>query len=139
MARKRRTARRASRSYAKRSYSPTFRKKARRSKGKSGGMMSTIIGGVGYGAVRAYLSQAIAPLTSKLPIGGQYADEIGLGLANYLLAKGKVPLLNKIPMTRNIGKAGLVVESAFIGQQLISGGLFNITKQNGNTLNITAF
>lgn len=86
------------------------------------GTMGVVIGGVAYGAGRQYVSNLIAPLTSKIPLG-QYADNVGMGLLSWALATGKIPLLNKIPMSRDIGKAGLAIEAAFAGQELMGGGL----------------
>ena len=101
-------------------------------RGLGGGITGTIIGGVVYGAGRTYVSNLVAPLTSKLPLG-QYADNVAMGLVSWLLATGKIPLVNKIPMSREIGKAGLCIEAAFAGQELmgkaggaigVSGGVF---------------
>jgi len=86
---------------------------------KSGlGLTGVIVGGAAYGAARQYAAAALQPLTSKLPMGN-YADNVVMGVLSWALAKGKIPLVNKIPMTREIGKAGLYIESAFLGQELL--------------------
>jgi hypothetical protein len=59
-------------------------------------------------------------------VAGQYADEIVMGGLGYLLMKGKIPLLNKWSITRDIGKAALIIESARIGASL-GGGLLSTT------------
>lgn len=93
-------------------------KRRRKSKGLGGGITGIVIGGVAYGAGRQYISNLIAPLTSKLPLG-QYADNVAMGLVSWALATGKIPLIKKIPMSRDIGKAGLAIEAAFAGQDLL--------------------
>lgn len=98
-----------------------FRIKKHHSKHSKGmGLVGTIVGGVAYGAGRQYASNALAPITAKIP-AGQYADNVVMGVLSYLVASGKIPLINKIPMSREIGKAGLVIESAMIGQSIIGG------------------
>lgn len=110
-----------------------FKRFARRSGSGSGNVMGTILGGVAYGAGRQYAANLVKPITDKVPMGN-YADNIVMGAISYFLAKGKIPFLNKIPMARDIGKAGLVIESAMIGQEIISGTGLGSTKtaeQNG--------
>ena len=117
---------------AKRTY-PTFSRKkkvGRRSK-KSGNLeQKLIIGGMAYGAVREKISRLAAPVASKIP-AGQYADEATLGIFSYLLAKGKIPILNGIKQTRDIGKAGLTIESYRLGEDAIAPRIFN--KMGGGT------
>lgn len=84
-------------------------------------MTGLLIGAAAYGAGREWVSQKISPVTSKLPIAGEYADEIGMGLLSYFVAKGKVPLINKIPYSREIGRAGLTIEAARVGAGLAQG------------------
>ena len=69
-----------------------------------------------YGAVRGYASNALAPLTSKIPLGG-ISDEVGMGILNYFLAK------NTSGMIKKIATKGLIIENAMLGAGLISGGL----------------
>lgn len=90
----------------------------RRSKGL--GDLGMIAGGMAYGAVREKFSALVAPITSKVPLG-YTADNIVLGGISYLVAKGKIPILNKVKFLRDIGKAGLIIESAFVGQDLMRG------------------
>jgi len=64
-----------------------------------------------YGAVRAKISSLISPLTSKIPMG-EYADEIGMGLLTYFVAK------NTSGMVKDVAMKGLIIENAMIGSQL---------------------
>lgn len=84
------------------------------------GDLGIIIGGMTYGALREKLNEIVTPITSKIPLG-YTADNIVLGGISYLLMKGKIPLINKIPLTRQIGRAGLTIESALLGQDLMKG------------------
>lgn len=88
--------------------------------------MTMALGAGLYGAGREKVSNAIAPVTSRIPLG-EYADEAGMLAASYLLMKGKVPFLNKIKMSRDVGKAGFMIESARIGAGLAAGGLGSMT------------
>ena len=105
---------------------PSYRVKAKRRHSK--GMNSELkiaLGGFGYGAIRKPLSD----LTSMIPFVGGFGDEVGLGIASYLMARGKIPLLDKIKITRDIGRAGLAIESARFGEQLLGGqlsGMFGV-------------
>lgn len=95
-------------------------KKRRSSKGTSSGStaMQLIAAGL-YGAGRGWLANFIAPVTARIPFGG-IADEVGMLGANWAIGKfigGKVPLL------RQATKAGMLIESAAIGQAIVSGGL----------------
>jgi hypothetical protein len=76
-----------------------------------------MLSGAIYGAGRGALSSAIAPVTSRLPLG-QYADEAGMLGLSYFAAKGKFGAQFK-----QIGMAGLHIESAVIGNALVRGGL----------------
>ena len=94
-----------------------FKRRSSRSKGLNLGTI--ILGGAIYGAGRQYLSKAISPLTSKIPMGN-VADNIGLGVVSYFAAtKGK-------GIIKDIGKAGLTIEAAMGGQDLMAGRI------NGN-------
>lgn len=104
-----------------------FRKRSRRSSGffgrrsrghsKSGIRTTTLIlGGVGYGFLRQKLSNAVAPLTASIPMGGM-ADEVILGAAGYLAAK------KGSGMIKTAGLAMLGAESYRVGEQLASGSL----------------
>jgi len=86
--------------------------KVRRSKPYSL-LATTVLPGFAYGAARATVSRWLAPLTAKIP-GGRYADNIVMGAVAWLVSKyGRLPLLKKA------GRAGLVVESAFLGADVV--------------------
>lgn len=102
------------------------RKKSRsgRFRGRKGGkdsslMMTMIAAGV-YGAMRPKVEAFVSPYTAKMPIAGQYTDEVVLGTAGYLLAKGKMPFL-KGSVARSAGKAILILESARVGSGISQG------------------
>lgn len=67
---------------------------------------------IAYGAARQYVANLISPLTNSLPLGA-YADEVGMGLVDWLLAK------NVKGFVGDIARKGLVHENARIGEQLI--------------------
>jgi len=100
----------------------SFKKTVKRAhkKAKLGLMYDIISGGV-YGASRAKVNTMLLPLTSKLPFQmGDYADNAVMGVLSWALAKGKIPMINKFPIARKIGKAGLIVESAMAGSDLMN-------------------
>lgn len=105
-----------------RSRARTYFKKARR-KARRGTRMDKLIqfDSMIYGASRAKVSNAIAPLTSKIPILGNLSDEAGMVFLNYMVAK------NTGGMLRNIALKGLVIENARAGEAI--GGGF--TMQGG--------
>lgn len=93
----------------------------RRKKSSGNPLVKTAMGAVAYGFGRQYVSNQVAQLTNKigLPgIAGEMSDEIGMLALSWALAKGKIPLLNKVSFMRDAGKAGVAIESAIIGRQL---------------------
>lgn len=74
-----------------------------------------IMGGLVYGAARSKVAQLLSPITSKVPLGN-YADEAVMGALSYFVAKGKVKFIPK-----NVGLAGLMIESAVVGQDVVNG------------------
>lgn len=96
-------------------------------------------GGMVYGATRQMVSDKLAPITAKIP-AGDYADEAVMGALGYLLMKGKVPFLNKVPFTRKIGEAAVYIESARIGAGFSSTFVPKVTgSTNGGALKATTF
>jgi len=79
--------------------------------------MALVIGAGIYGAGREYVSDKLSPITSKVPLG-DLADEATMGVLSYFVAQGKIPLVNKIPYSKEIGKAGLTIEAARVGAYL---------------------
>jgi hypothetical protein len=93
----------------------TVYKKATRRKSKKENVQALIMGSLAYGAMRQKASNALSPITSKVPLG-DIADEVVMAGLSYLaMKKGK-------GIIKNIGKAGLTIESARIGEALINGG-----------------
>jgi len=93
------------------------RKAYRRGK-KSGSLTRTLLGGFAYGAVRNPVANAIQPVTNMVP--GGMGDELGMAVVSYFAAK-------QGGLIGDIGRAGLVVEAASAGNQLVGG------KLGGNT------
>ena len=78
-----------------------------------------------YGAARQYVSNLIAPLTSKIPIAGNLSDEIGMGFIDWMLAKNTKGFISEV------AKKGLVIENARVGEGLIGGfGLGSSSNNN---------
>ena len=91
--------------------------KARSYRRKSGGAVKLIqVDAMLYGAGRGLLGSLIAPVTSMIP-GGFITDEIGLGVANYFIAKNTSGLIKRAAMK------GLAIENANFAASLIGGGL----------------
>jgi hypothetical protein len=88
-----------------------------RAKSRTVSPMKKMIGGALYGAARGTISTFIAPVTSKIPFG-QFADELGMLGLSYYAAKGKLG-----SQFKEIGTAGLYIESAVLGNALARGGL----------------
>jgi hypothetical protein len=140
MAKRRMTARQA-RFFGKRRSSSSrrfggFRKVSRRSGRSSfgGGDLAVVGGAAVYGAAREWLSEKLQPITQPVAgVAGGYADEVVLGIAGYLMSKGKIPLLNKVPMSRDIGRAALIIEAARIGSG-VAGGV--LSKQSTTTTGV---
>ena len=114
--------RRFRRRSAARRLSPVRRVSRHRSFGKSGSEMYGLLGAGIYGAVREKVSNMLIPLTSKIP-AGEYADEVGMLLANYILGK-------YIPSVKPVTRAGMLIEAAAIGRQLSSGLIPQLTAGN---------
>jgi hypothetical protein len=116
MARYRRTRRTANRSF----------KKARTHHSKSsmlGGAMPLVYA-AGYGAARGYASNLLMPITNKLGMLGQYADNVVM--LGALWGLGKV-----MPSAKPIAKTGMLIEAAMIGGELV-GNIGNGTSTSTN-------
>jgi len=102
---------------AKRSY---FMAKSYRKKSSSmGGLIPTVLGAALYGAVRQKASDALIPITSKIPLGN-ISDEVLLGALAIL---GKKTLGRKMPMLNPVFQGAIVIESARIGEAIATGQL----------------
>lgn len=107
MAKKKKTARRR----VTRKPKTTRRRTLKRSSGLNDTIKTGITAGF-YGAVRGTLSNYLKPFTAKIP-AGDYADELGLIVVSHFAKKGTFG-----KQFKEIGKAGLVVESAVLGRSL---------------------
>jgi len=96
-----------------------YRARARRRYGAGLGTTAIILGGGVYGALRNYISGAIAPITSKIPLGA-LADNIGMGIVSYLAYKKGSGIV------KNAGMIGLGIEAAMAADDLMKGGLGGI-------------
>lgn len=94
------------------------RRKSRKTYRKSSGFnpKTLILPAAVYGAARERVSDALAPFTSKIPLG-DITDEVVLGTACYYGAK---KLKGNM---RNACIAGLIIESARIGEAAADGSI----------------
>lgn len=120
-----------------------LKKKARRSTGSKNSFKDNgaIVGGMVYGGGREYVSD----LLYNSPVGdfaggifGEFGDEVTMLATSMTLKNGKVPLLNlkvplvnKLPYHKEIGMAGINIESARLGAALAN-KFFN--KSNGASM-----
>lgn len=100
-----------------------YRRKAKRSKKRGSALWSLVGGAALYGIGRGFLNKYVSPIAQKYlgPYLGAYADEAGLIGANYLLWKGKIPFLNKVPMIKSAAKIGMAIEIASTAEGFTSG------------------
>lgn len=123
----------ARRKFAKRR-SGGFKKFAKRAS-KSGSSENLMVLGLAagaYGFARPYVEQWIAPVTSKIPIGGQYVDELALGTLGYFAARGK---FGSNKYMKAAGKAVFMIEAARIGSG--AGSMMGSGSGNGSAGNLT--
>lgn len=105
-----------------------FRKKVSTS-GSTENLLITAGAAAVYGGLRQRIETWIAPVTSKVPLGG-YSDEILLGTLGYFMAKGKIPVVNG-KVGKSIGKAVMIIEAARIGSG-IAGQMFGGVQSTNN-------
>jgi len=119
MARRRKKTVRRIRTAPKRAFK---RVRRRKSSNSTGNLSMIALGGATYGGVRQLVSNKLAEWTQGKTNNfiGEYSDEVTMGLLSYALAKGKIPILNKVKAMREVGKAGLYIESARIGANVIA-------------------
>lgn len=104
---------------------PTARRR-KSSSNRMGGIMSAIqFDSMIYGGLRAKMSNALMPLTSKIPLG-TISDEVGLGILNYFVAK------NTSGMVKNIALKGLVIENARLGDAIATEGMGLLSINTGS-------
>lgn len=97
-----------------------FKKVRRKAKGMLTGQMGQMIAAGGYGAVRARVSNFVAPLAQKLPFAGNIADEVAAMIG---LWGAKKLLGSRVPLVTKVANAGMLIEAAQIGQAIGSGNL----------------
>jgi len=97
---------------------PSFKRYRKSSAGGgTGALMATVVGAGVYGAIRAKLAQAVEPLTRNIPMGN-IADEVALGALAVVL---KRTVARRMPMVTPVLNGAIAIESARIGEALISG------------------
>jgi hypothetical protein len=92
--------------------------------------MKKMLFGVMYGAGRSYASQLITPITSRIPFLGNYADEAGMLALSYFAAKGTFGATFK-----EVGTAGLYIESALVGKDIVTGQFMSNLSLSGSSSN----
>ncbi len=93
-----------------------FARKAKRYSGVGNSSALLQLDAMAYGALRPYVSNAIAPMTNKIPVPYGLSDEVGMGLVLWGITKyAKGGMLGKI------AQKGLVIENARVGEALASG------------------
>lgn len=107
----------------------SFRSKARSySRKVSSSPLTPALGALLYGAGRQYTLGKLDPLLAKIPLAGfQYVDELAMFGLSYALAKGKIPFVSKFPITRSIGRAGMIIEAYRVGASLAQNGFFSFS------------
>ena len=86
-------------------------------------LLMTVGASMLYGAGRAKLSDMTQQYLPRF--AGQYTDEVVLGVAGWYLSK-------KGGIIGQIGKSALIIESASIGNQLVS-GMLTVSAPTANT------
>lgn len=81
--------------------------------------LGALLGAGVYGALRNRISSAVAPLTSRIPFGG-IADEIGMLGINWAARRF---IGGRVPLVKDMAKAGMLIEAASIGNALAGGAL----------------
>lgn len=66
-----------------------------------------------YGGVRSFISDKLAPLTARIPLGS-LADEVGMGIVDWLGVKYGSGLI------KDTAQKGLVIENARVGEYGVS-------------------
>lgn len=81
------------------------------------GKWGWLLGALGYGAVREYASNKLAPITARIPLGN-ISDEAAL-IATAYIAKRFVG--RKVPLVADVANAAMVIELARIGEAGVKG------------------
>ena len=92
------------------------------------------LGGAGYGFLREDVSDLLRAQTARLNIPsvfGEFSDEVTMGVLSWALMRGKIPIIKKLKLSREIGKAGLYIETARLGEALKDKSNFSLFKGLG--------
>jgi len=124
--------RKAARRFGKKgSFRGFSRRSSSRSSGSSNSELMTIgIAAAAYGVGRPYLENLVQPVTSKIPIFGDYVDEVALGALGYFAAKGK---FGSNKWIKAAGKAMFIVEATRVGSGLGSNLIAKSGSENSNS------
>jgi len=107
---------------SKRSFAGFARKTARRGGvGNSAALLQ--IDAMIYGAVRGKVSDAIEPLSSKIPVPYGLSDEVAMGLLLWGVSK-----YAKGGMLGQVARKGLVIENARVGEAIANGVMGSSTQ-----------
>lgn len=119
----------------RRSFSFSAKRARRSGKSGNGAMWGGMLGAFVYGGVREYASDKLRGITGNFlgGIPGDIGDEVVMLGVSYLAAKGNIPLIGKMKLVQDMGKAGVLIESARLGQALIGDRLMGATSSNGTT------
>ena len=90
--------------------------------------VQVLIGGGAYGALRAKISNAIAPLTSKIPLG-TIGDEVALFSLGYIANKKM-----KDKTIKSVAQAAMFIEAARMGEAFADGSAFGTSNGVGGNL-----
>jgi len=96
-----------------------------------GSLMGTLAGAAAYGAVRSKLSNALKPMTDKIPLGN-ISDEVAIGVLAILAKK---TIGKKMPIVHKVADAALVVEAARIGEAAMTGQLGGMSTSSNDLFN----
>jgi len=107
--------------------------KVRRTRKRSSSMFGLggiAIGAIAYGAIRQKMSNALIPITAKVPLGS-VADEATM-LISLILTKKFIG--RSVPLVSQICSAGQYIELSRIGEEIASGSInFGGSKQTTNS------
>lgn len=107
------------------------RKKRRMSRRSKGGTIAKFGGVFLYGATREAISNRLAPITQRIPLGG-ISDEVGMLTALWL---GKKFVFKRAGILRDMATDGMKLEVARLGEAVVNGelglGIFGSSSKNG--------
>lgn len=102
-------------------------RRVRRSGTRANTLKNTILAAAIYGAGREKVAVMAEPITSKLPLG-TYSDEALMLVGSYLLAKNTSGLIHEI------GRSGMIIEAARVGERLALGQGISSNTASGMTV-----